>query len=87
MHGGREWKFQYNGKAKRPRFLVSEWKAFVLDNNLKCEDACIFEVVESTPTMAKLKVVILRGTNLLPPELQAEVDSYGRTPEKAIEID
>lgn len=90
MHGGREWKLKYSGKRKRPTFLSSDWKAFVVDNNLKCEDACVFEVVESTPTMSKLRVLILRGTNWLPPELEAKVhavDSLGMTPETAIEID
>lgn len=82
-HGGKKWTLLYHGESKRRHFEFSDWKRFATDNNLKMGDACIFEVMESSDVSVKLRVVILRNTSYLPPEL----DSIGETPEKAIQLE
>lgn len=86
-HGGKKWSMGYSGKGVRPGFDHAGWRRFVTDNQLKREDACIFEVMNSDASTVELRVVILRGTDQLPPELQEKIDSHGNTAEAAIEID
>lgn len=81
-HRGKKWTVLYHGDSKRRHFEFSDWKRFVTDNNLKMGDACIFEVMESSNVTVRLRVVILRNTGYLPPEL----DGIGETPEKAIQL-
>ncbi|XP_057800439.1 B3 domain-containing protein Os04g0386900-like isoform X2 [Salvia miltiorrhiza] len=82
-HGDKEWRTLYNGGCRRPRIEYAGWKSFVVDNNLKVGDACVFEVLESSTEILRLRVLILRNTMYLPPQL---LPSDGRTPETAIEI-
>ncbi|KAH6812287.1 hypothetical protein C2S53_015871, partial [Perilla frutescens var. hirtella] len=87
-HGGKKWLMSYKGNTRRsPRFEYSDWRTFVSDNNLKTKDACIFEVMESSSTILRLRVLILRNIDKCPPELDAEIESRGNTPETAIDID
>lgn len=87
-HGGKTWKFSILAKGQQHRFEFPGWRTFVQDNNLKCEDACIFEVMESSPTIVRLRVVILRDTGYLPPELEAVLESrHGTTESSVIVID
>ncbi|XP_057800440.1 B3 domain-containing protein Os04g0386900-like [Salvia miltiorrhiza] len=89
-HGGKKWNMSYNGKVKQHKFESTGWRNFVADNNLECGDACIFELMESGPKGVRLRVVILRNTYYLPPQLQAKIpdgEANGMTPETAIEID
>lgn len=81
-HGDKEWNMKYDGGNKRHVFDYQGWKRFAADNNLKCNDACIFEVLESSSTIVRLRVVILRNVKDLPPELD-----FGNTPQTAIELD
>lgn len=81
-HGDKVWNMKYDGSDKRHTFDYQGWKRFAADNNLKYKDACIFEVLESSSTIVRLRVVILRYVKDLPPELD-----FGNTPETAIELD
>ncbi|XP_047957035.1 B3 domain-containing protein Os04g0386900-like isoform X2 [Salvia hispanica] len=85
-HGDKQWQMMYLGNDKRPRFECAGWKRFVNDNNLKEGDACIFEVMESSPQILRLDVVIIRNTMDLPPALLSKIQSQGKTPETAIEL-
>lgn len=84
-HSGNKWNTSYNGKAKQHKFEASGWRSFVVDNKLELGDACIFEVMEPSTESFRLKVIILRNIEYLPPELETNGD--GMTPESAIEID
>ncbi|GAB4839463.1 hypothetical protein Ancab_028985 [Ancistrocladus abbreviatus] len=58
---GKSWMMTYDG-AHRPRErLESGWREFVNDNELEAGDACIFELMECSSNVVKLKVQILRG--------------------------
>ncbi|XP_042012912.1 B3 domain-containing protein Os06g0112300-like isoform X2 [Salvia splendens] len=77
-HGDKQWQMMYLGNDSRPRFECAGWKIFVNDNNLKEGDACIFEVMESSPQILKLDVVVIRNTMDLPPALLSKIQSKGR---------
>lgn len=83
-HGGKTWTVSYVGDTDRPRFDC-QWKTFIIDNDLRCGDACVFELMESSSTNVTLKVHILRGD--LPPELRELVDSRGATTNAPADID
>ncbi|KAL7083489.1 hypothetical protein ACP275_14G166200 [Erythranthe tilingii] len=83
-HGGKTWNVSYCGDAARPRFDY-KWKAFVADNNLKIGYGCVFELMESDSKKAVFKVMIVRGD--IPPELQALIDSRGKSEAAPIVID
>ncbi|KAL7126035.1 hypothetical protein ABFS83_14G158100 [Erythranthe nasuta] len=83
-HGGKTWNMSYCGDAARPRFDY-KWKAFVADNNLKIGDGCVFELMEPDSKNAVFKVMIVRGD--IPPELQALIDSRGKSEAVPIVID
>ncbi|KAL6565767.1 hypothetical protein OROHE_004822 [Orobanche hederae] len=70
-YGGKNWTVSYTGDSSRPRF-GSKWKNFVIDNRLKCGDACVFELTDPSRTKPVFKVHILRAD--LPPELMELVD-------------
>ncbi|KAG6400557.1 hypothetical protein SASPL_137397 [Salvia splendens] len=55
MHGDKQWQMMYHGNDSRPRFECAGWKKFVNDNNLAEGDACIFEVMESSPQIHKTR--------------------------------
>ncbi|KAL1547474.1 hypothetical protein AAHA92_23949 [Salvia divinorum] len=89
-HGSKNWNMSYNGKAKQHRFEAGGWRSFVADNKMELGDACIFEVMEPSMESFRLRVIILRNIEYLPPELEANVpdtQADGMTPESAIEID
>ncbi|XP_042016067.1 B3 domain-containing protein Os04g0386900-like [Salvia splendens] len=54
-HGDKQWQMMYHGNDSRPRFECAGWKKFVNDNNLAEGDACIFEVMESSPQIHKTR--------------------------------
>ncbi|KAL8028459.1 hypothetical protein ABFX02_14G161700 [Erythranthe guttata] len=83
-HRGKTWNMSYCGDAARPRFDY-KWKAFVADNHLKVGDGCVFELMESDSRNAVFKVMIVRGE--IPPELQALIDSRGKSEAVPIVID
>jgi len=71
--------FEYRGKTWETVFTKhrgqdvfrANWKAFVEDNDLKKDDACVFELAECSNECVKFKVQILRGD--FPTELLAKV--------------
>ncbi|KZV21793.1 hypothetical protein F511_02951 [Dorcoceras hygrometricum] len=76
-YNGKEWNSSYRGESSRhPRF-DSRWKVFARDNDLKCGDACVFELLENSKENLRFKVIILRCD--LPPELVEMVDSRGKS--------
>ncbi|XP_073023412.1 B3 domain-containing protein Os04g0386900-like [Primulina eburnea] len=83
-YGDKDWNLSYRGDCARAAF-DSEWRGFVKDNDLKCEDACVFELVENSGKNLKFKVHILRGD--LPPEMVALVNSSGTTSDSPIVLD
>ncbi|KAL2478450.1 B3 domain-containing protein [Forsythia ovata] len=83
-HGGKNWNMSYIGNCGFPRF-DSNWKTFVLENDLKIGDACVFELMECSSTNLRFKVHVLRGD--LPPELLAKVNSRGKTQDAPIVLD
>lgn len=94
-HGEKNWNMSYNGRShdgrarQHHRFDPTGWRSFLTDNNLRCGDACIFELMESSTKTFRLRVVILRDTKHLPPELREDVaatEGDGRTRETPIEI-
>ncbi|XP_047963188.1 B3 domain-containing protein Os04g0386900-like [Salvia hispanica] len=85
-HGDKQWQMMYHGNDSRPRFACAGWKKFATDNNLAEGDACIFEVMESSPQILRLDVIIIRNTMDLPPALLSKIQSKGKTPETAIEL-
>lgn len=74
----------YTGDCSFPMF-DSNWKAFVLENELKVGDTCVFELMECSRTNLRFKVHILRGD--LPPELLTKVNSRGKTSDAPIVLD
>ncbi|WOL18282.1 B3 domain-containing protein [Canna indica] len=60
---GKKWEMTYFGYQRQKRFDAG-WKHFVMDNNLKIGDGCVFELMDDKNL--KFKVQILRGD--LPPE-------------------
>lgn len=83
-YGGKDWHLSYRGDCVRPAF-DSGWRGFVKDNDLKCEDACVFELVENSGKNLKFKLHILRGD--LPPELVALANFRGTTSDSPIVLD
>ncbi|KAL3624572.1 hypothetical protein CASFOL_031240 [Castilleja foliolosa] len=81
-HGGKNWTMQYI--PTRTRF-ISKWKNFVIDNELKIGDACVFELIDPSPENLTFKVHILRDE--WPPELKALDDTCGETSKSPIVID
>ncbi|KAL3624571.1 hypothetical protein CASFOL_031239 [Castilleja foliolosa] len=81
-HGGKSWTVHYI--PIRPRF-DSKWKNFVVDNELKIGDACVFEFIDRSPKNPTFKVHILRDE--WPPELKALVDTRGETSKSPIIVD
>lgn len=79
----KEWSMMYNGSTKRKQFDRLGWKNFVEDNELQVDDGCIFEVMESNDETVRIKVVIMRNTAELPPELA----NLGEDFENVIKLD
>jgi hypothetical protein len=79
---GNNWDMSYNGHYKR---IVSGWRAFVDDNNLKVGDACVFELMECCYTKLIFRVQILRGD--LPSEFLDKVSFDGESSGTPIIID
>lgn len=86
IRGGKQWEGMFNGHFTRPGFAKEVWMQFVLDNKLTVEDGVVFEVLESSNELVKLKVVILRDTAAIPDELKTKWDE-GKSAENAIELD
>ncbi|XP_073136100.1 B3 domain-containing protein Os04g0386900-like [Henckelia pumila] len=83
---GKDWNASYRGGSGRPTFAFdSEWKRFLSDNDLKCGDGCVFELVQNSRSNLRFKVHIFRGD--LPPELVPVVDSRGMTFDSPIVLD
>ncbi|CAA0842512.1 B3 domain-containing transcription factor VRN1 [Striga hermonthica] len=83
-HRGKDWKVHFPRDSRsRPRFGTG-WKNFVIDNCLKENDACVFELIDSNPREPKFKVHILRFN--LPPELKELDDARGKTKDSPIVV-
>ncbi|XP_027916264.1 B3 domain-containing protein Os04g0386900-like [Vigna unguiculata] len=57
---GKSWDMVYHGKRKLPVFSPAGWKKFAVENCLRVEDACIFELMESSDKRVIFEVQILR---------------------------
>ncbi|XP_059645529.1 B3 domain-containing protein Os04g0386900-like [Cornus florida] len=68
---GKNWEMVYYGDRSGKRF-DSNWKTFIIDNDLKLGDACVFELMECNSKNVKFRVQILRGD--FPSELLARVN-------------
>lgn len=79
---GKSWKMVYYGDNAHKRF-DPRWKYFVIDNNLKVGDACVFELTECSNSKLKFRVQILRGD--FPSELLTK--AKGVTSNAPINID
>ncbi|KAL6981531.1 hypothetical protein U1Q18_023159 [Sarracenia purpurea var. burkii] len=79
---GKDWMIDYLGDRPQKRFSQN-WKTFVIDNDLKAGDACVFEVMECSSTIIKFRVQILKGD--FPPELVERVN--GETADSPIVLD
>ncbi|KAM7472399.1 hypothetical protein LguiA_010582 [Lonicera macranthoides] len=79
---GKTWETSF-GKRSRQEGGRVNLKAFVEDNDLKMDDACVFELAECSSEILKFKVQILRGD--FPAELLAKVN--GETSNTPIIID
>ncbi|KAL3832875.1 hypothetical protein ACJIZ3_007611 [Penstemon smallii] len=58
---GKTWNVIYRGDAKIRGFKASSWKKFVEDNNLKTDDALVFEHTATDDTKVEFQVHILRS--------------------------
>ncbi|KAK3015425.1 hypothetical protein RJ639_006543 [Escallonia herrerae] len=81
---GKTWETIFYGDRASKRFDVS-WKNFVNDNDLKVGDALVFELVDSSTTLVKFRVQILRGD--FPSELLEKVNESGETSDNPIVIE
>ncbi|KAI9186095.1 hypothetical protein LWI28_013745 [Acer negundo] len=79
---GKEWKMVYYGKGQSRKRFDSSWKTFVIDNNLKVGDACVFELTELSEEKLRFRAQILRGD--IPSQFQDSED--GESAETAIFI-
>lgn len=82
---GKNWKMSFNGTSARHKKIVSGWRAFVDDNNLKVGDACVFELMECCSTKLIFRIQILRGD--IPSELLDKVGFEGESSNAPIVID
>lgn len=82
-HGGKKWEMVYHGDNCGQKRFDTKWRNFVIDNDLKVGDACLFEIVESDIRMVHIAVHILRGD--VPTELLEKVN--GETSDTPIVID
>ncbi|PIA58646.1 hypothetical protein AQUCO_00500533v1 [Aquilegia coerulea] len=79
----KNWKMNYIGEGLSHKRFDSGWKNFVIDNNLKVGDGCVFELSECSKDCLKFRVQILEGD--FPSELLDRVD--GKCSDTPILID
>ena len=72
----------YYGKGQNRKRFDSSWKTFVIDNNLKVGDGCVFELMELSEEKLKFRAQILRGD--IPSQFQDSED--GESADTAIFI-
>lgn len=80
MYRENEWNVKYKGKRGRRQFDNAEWEKFVEDNGLINGDDCVFEILESSKQIVKLKVRVCRYW-------WGEIEAVGDTYENAIIVD
>ncbi|KAF6148514.1 hypothetical protein GIB67_042473 [Kingdonia uniflora] len=78
----KNWKTTYE-KFRTAKQFSFTWKHFVIDNNLKLGDACVFELTECSGQCVRFRLQILSGD--IPPEFADRID--GNTPSVPIVIE
>ncbi|KAK9012983.1 hypothetical protein V6N11_041010 [Hibiscus sabdariffa] len=53
---GRTWVMNYKRKVTSAKFLRNNWRAFVLDNNLKVGDICVFELIKENEKLLEVSI-------------------------------
>lgn len=69
----------YTGSNKRKQLERLGWSNFFNDNEVREGDACIFEILESSDDIIRLRVVILRGAMEIPAELLKLREDFGNS--------
>ncbi|KAK8606806.1 hypothetical protein V6N13_052563 [Hibiscus sabdariffa] len=58
---GRTWIMNYKRNVTKAKFLRNNWRAFVLDNNLKVGDTCVFELLNENENLLAVTIFSVSG--------------------------
>ncbi|KAK8653762.1 hypothetical protein V6N13_127746 [Hibiscus sabdariffa] len=59
---GRTWIMNYKRNVTKAKFLRNNWRAFVLDNNLKVGDTCVFELLNENENLLEVTIFSVSDT-------------------------